>query len=287
MTVLNELKPVKKLRVMDLLDKAGIDVSHWGKDFKGVHPATNPKYCYNWSFEQSGEVVAVCLWHAELDQKNGTIIFKRNGQQPGRIGAGQAIWKRRDEDFGAALELAYRQQIPLRVILLDGIRYDLERGQTKASQVKARLLDPVEWAVTAYNYSSGDCILVRGEKPALPAVEGPDAELAWFEGESRRQFIYHRRREGAARREKIRDALTKNGGLLICEVPGCGFEFAKTYGELGQGYAHVHHLRPLKEAPKQGRKTTLADLAVVCPNCHAMIHLGGKCRALSDLIAGI
>jgi 5-methylcytosine-specific restriction protein A len=28
----------------------------------------------------------------------------------------------------------------------------------------------------------------------------------------------------------------------------------------------------------------LADLAIVCPNCHAMIHRGGKCRSLESLI---
>jgi predicted HNH restriction endonuclease len=37
------------------------------------------------------------------------------------------------------------------------------------------------------------------------------------------------------------------------------------------------------EAP---RLTILADVAVVCAHCHAMIHLGmgGECRALQGLI---
>jgi predicted HNH restriction endonuclease len=30
----------------------------------------------------------------------------------------------------------------------------------------------------------------------------------------------------------------------------------------------------------------LADLAVVCANCHVMVHLGGGSRALETLIPG-
>jgi hypothetical protein len=33
-----------------------------------------------------------------------------------------------------------------------------------------------------------------------------------------------------------------------------------------------------------GREVKLKDLAVVCANCHVMIHMGGKCRPLAGLI---
>jgi predicted HNH restriction endonuclease len=66
-------------------------------------------------------------------------------------------------------------------------------------------------------------------------------------------------------------------------VPRCGFDFERAYGELGRGYAHVHHKRPLSE--RDGDEVTrLEDLAVVCANCHAMIHLGNQCRPLDALI---
>lgn len=285
MSTLDELVPKQKLRVMDLLREAGVDVSHW-KDYKGKNPATNPKYCYNWSFEQPGEKVVVCLWHPSLREEKGRIVFSRK-MEPDRVGPGETNWKHRETEFSTRLELAYRQQLPVNVIVLKGERYDLDRGHTQASKVHARLLDPVPWAVTKYNYGSGECLLVRGEYPVTPAVDASDFELAWFEGEARRQFIYHRRREGAARREKIKQAKSANDGRLICEVPGCHFDFVERYGSLGQDYAHAHHLRPLRDAPKEGRKTNLVDLAIVCPNCHAMIHIGGKCRALNELITSI
>lgn len=112
-----------------------------------------------------------------------------------------------------------------------------------------------------------------------------DSELEGFlEGKMPRRFAAHRRRESKLRSEKIRDALRRNDGKLICEVPGCQFDFGVRYGEIGMGYAQVHHLRPLGSVPHKGVRNKLADLAVVCANCHVMIHKGGECRPLKNLI---
>ena len=126
--------------------------------------------------------------------------------------------------------------------------------------------------------------MVRGAVPAGPAVKTADIELSWFEGSKKAAFVIHRSRELAARRAKIQESKKQNGGKLICEVPKCEFDFADRYGPLGEGYAQVHHLDPLSGRPKSGKVTKLSDLAVVCANCHAMIHVGGECRPLEGLI---
>jgi len=77
--------------------------------------------------------------------------------------------------------------------------------------------------------------------------------------------------------------MIENGGILKCEVPGCGFDFKARHGKLGEGFAHVHHRTPLADAPADRRKVALKELAVVCANCHAMIHVGGQCRPLEGL----
>jgi 5-methylcytosine-specific restriction protein A len=59
MSILQDLRPTKKSLVMDLLKEAGCDVRAWA-DYGGP-PAANPKYCYNWSFEQPGEFVVLCI----------------------------------------------------------------------------------------------------------------------------------------------------------------------------------------------------------------------------------
>ncbi|MBD1889186.1 DUF3427 domain-containing protein [Coleofasciculus sp. FACHB-SPT9] len=52
----------------------------------------------------------------------------------------------------------------------------------------------------------------------------------------------------------------------------CGFNFGKIFGKLGEGFIHVHHLRPLSEIREEYEVNPVEDLRPVCPNCHAMIH---------------
>lgn len=111
----------------------------------------------------------------------------------------------------------------------------------------------------------------------------PDEEMLAFEGKQRTLFILHRTRERRLRAKKIEAVLQSSGGRLVCEVPGCHFDFSEVYGELGEGFAHVHHLKPLSGAG-EGMHVGLSDLAIVCANCHAMIHKGGECRPLDGLI---
>ncbi|HCY81662.1 MAG TPA: hypothetical protein DHV22_08690 [Xanthomarina gelatinilytica] len=47
--------------------------------------------------------------------------------------------------------------------------------------------------------------------------------------------------------------------------------FHKTYGDLGKGYIECHHITPLSQILGESI-TTLHDLALVCSNCHRMIH---------------
>lgn len=52
----------------------------------------------------------------------------------------------------------------------------------------------------------------------------------------------------------------------------CGFSFGETYGEVADGYIHVHHLRPLSEIGGEYTVDPVEDLRPVCPNCHAVLH---------------
>jgi 5-methylcytosine-specific restriction protein A len=61
----------------------------------------------------------------------------------------------------------------------------------------------------------------------------------------------------------------KKYGQLDCEA--CDFNFHKTYGDLGKGYIECHHIIPLYQIVGESI-TKLDDLALVCSNCHRMIH---------------
>jgi 5-methylcytosine-specific restriction protein A len=71
------------------------------------------------------------------------------------------------------------------------------------------------------------------------------------------------------RNPKARAACIAHHGLT-CSV--CGFNFAAVYGNLGEGFIHVHHITPIGEIGKEYEINPKTDLIPVCPNCHAMIH---------------
>lgn len=55
-----------------------------------------------------------------------------------------------------------------------------------------------------------------------------------------------------------------------CSV--CGFDFKEKYGQLGDGFIHVHHIVPVSKLGSGYVINPEKDLTPVCPNCHAMLH---------------
>jgi 5-methylcytosine-specific restriction protein A len=76
--------------------------------------------------------------------------------------------------------------------------------------------------------------------------------------------------------EKKKACVLAECGRLECEV--CGFDFEVAYGVLGRGFSECHHTVPLAGAAFV-RVTRLSDLAIICANCHRMIHR--SCPAMS------
>lgn len=83
-------------------------------------------------------------------------------------------------------------------------------------------------------------------------------------------------REGA-RRDVIQSRVERDrGARAAClaafgaTCSACGFNFRKVYGELGEGFIHVHHKKPVSQGEREVDPTT--DLVPLCPNCHAMVH---------------
>lgn len=92
-------------------------------------------------------------------------------------------------------------------------------------------------------------------------VEAPEGRLL--------TAIHHRReRSKKIVQAKKADVLAKSG-RLACEA--CGFDFSERYGARGIGFIECHHTKPLTDLPEE-TKTRLSDLALVCANCHRMIH---------------
>jgi 5-methylcytosine-specific restriction protein A len=101
--------------------------------------------------------------------------------------------------------------------------------------------------------------------------------------EGRIMTVMHRRRERSRDLlEKRKKATIRKTGALACEV--CSFNFLARYGERGRDFIECHHLRPV-ELLGDGTPTTLSDLALVCSNCHRMIHARRPWLSLDELKA--
>lgn len=72
----------------------------------------------------------------------------------------------------------------------------------------------------------------------------------------------------------------KELGRLLCEA--CGFDFVAVYGELGEDFIERHHTVPVADlAPDE--KTHMSDLALLCANCHRMVHRSGEVLSIEVL----
>jgi hypothetical protein len=96
-----------------------------------------------------------------------------------------------------------------------------------------------------------------------------------FEGAVRQITVNAYERNPAARQKCI-----AAHGTTCCV---CGFNFGAIYGPETEGYIHVHHLRALSEADGEYAVDPVKDLRPVCPNCHAVLHLGGECRSIDEV----
>jgi 5-methylcytosine-specific restriction protein A len=106
---------------------------------------------------------------------------------------------------------------------------------------------------------------VPGEREIVPLDE--EESRAVEEGGPSYVLTLRRERSGPLRRRKLQE-VERAGGEILCEV--CGFDFYKTYGELGHSYIEVHHRTPLHISGQT--ESSLEDLALLCANCHRMIH---------------
>lgn len=112
------------------------------------------------------------------------------------------------------------------------------------------------------------------------AIESPSAEMQELvgqdelgieeaeEGKVLTRLHRSRERSRALVEAKKKEAL-KALDCLQCEA--CGFDFAKEYGPAGNGIIDIHHTKPLHTL-KPGETTKLSELALLCANCHRVIH---------------
>ncbi len=109
----------------------------------------------------------------------------------------------------------------------------------------------------------------------------PDLDRLEGQNEGNPRLVAHLKRERSGKIiEQKKASVLRDTGRLSCEV--CGFDFSKAYGELGKNFCEVHHLTPLAKADGI-IKTYLDDLAIICSNCHRVIHRTNPMLSIDDL----
>lgn len=80
-------------------------------------------------------------------------------------------------------------------------------------------------------------------------------------------YVWQRRLERDSRAAKL--AKAHHGH----QCQACTMTFAQTYGVIGEDFIEAHHLVPLSQIHLgEERAYTVDDFAVLCSNCHRMIH---------------
>lgn len=264
MSTLEDLAPTRKQLVIDLVREAGHDVSDWDNYAKGPsQAASNPKYCYEWAFEQAPAAPIVNLWHAQMRERQGRIELSANlrasvSRYTGSGGA-HPLWRRRAALLDAALQRAFEARLPVRVIVNSGRMRVPNDPDAKASEVTKRELDALPWHVESYSVSTGEALLVRGPRPggfvdqftldATPERRPVAASSAFV-------------RSGEVRALALKRA---NGFCEFCAAPG----FSRPDGTV---YLETHHIVSLED----GGPDVVENVAAVCPNHHREAHSGAR-----------
>lgn len=69
--------------------------------------------------------------------------------------------------------------------------------------------------------------------------------------------------------KKAKEKRLSEEGKLECDI--CNFNFSKVYGDIGKDFIEAHHLTPVSKLDGK-KRTKITDLALLCSNCHRMVH---------------
>jgi 5-methylcytosine-specific restriction enzyme A len=117
--------------------------------------------------------------------------------------------------------------------------------------------------------------------PEIVAVPDTSGDVEAAEGAILTRMHHYRERDASLARKRKEQAKAVHG-RLFCEA--CDFDFAEAYGVRGEGFIEVHHTKAL-ETLKPGAKTKLSELAILCANCHRMVHAKRPWLTMDELKA--
>jgi len=191
--------------------------------------------------------------------------------------------------FKKAIDEIQKNGVPTR---RESNRYDLFIDGNKYPpkyliSLAYKYLNGTEWpsnsfnAVEAKNYflQNGYTILDKKVNQHITIIQSENTESKYPEGVE--NFKLHRTLERDTSLAKMaKQQRLQETGELRCDV--CNFSFQETYKDLGEGFIEAHHTIPVAKL-KGERKTQIKELAMVCSNCHKMLHAGNALLSITEL----
>ena len=264
---------------MDLVAEAGVDVSDWANGKGGAaKAAANPRYCYEWAFVEPKKLVVLNIWFEKM-QLRDSEIFQELNLRKDSLETTNPVWAKRARRFDSAVQVAWREKLPLRVIICDGMMREGTAPTAEASRVQSRLLDPESWSVNEYDWMSGAFRICRGTATVAHASTNVSEPIEPTQSEETLPFVDQfspdecdegigkRRVESEVfeRRPEVRRLVLKRAAGR-CEY--CGIEGFRTAA--GHTYLETHHVLPLSE----GGPDKVSNVVAICPNHHREAHYG-------------
>jgi 5-methylcytosine-specific restriction protein A len=191
---------------------------------------------------------------------------------------GRQLWPQQNEDF--------RNRNGVYMKLMNFRRFDPEfQAMGKTGLTRGNKLEREVWEAfageTGHLHAVAEAIRRTVDSGVLSSVIATDDEaIEGIEGRLLTKLhVYRERDRDLVKRRKLRTL--REIGRLVCS--GCGFDFEATYGERGRGFIECHHVTPVETLAPEGQRVTEDDLALVCSNCHRMIHAGRPWLTLEQL----
>ncbi|MGR6837993.1 HNH endonuclease [Aliivibrio wodanis] len=223
--------------------------------------ANGEEYIFKWSSGNTKKIVP-----------GDTFFLLRQGENPrGIIGFGTVVSKSYDfphwdidraknGDVAPRNDLSFKVLSELPIIPLSDLEYRFPEYNWSPRVGGLSLYDDISHIISC-------------ELESL--ITNKILETKYTEGGTRKITITKYDRSPQAREDCIQE------WGYACKV--CGFDFEAAYGEYGNGYIEVHHLKPISSYSEVHEICPKEDLRPVCANCHRMLHKTRNTLSIEEL----
>lgn len=242
------------------------------KAFIQAHGADCRNWNWSWSFVNHSErFVIFGMWQDAQKKWLGLILHKgweisKKGRK--NNGYGQAI-----EHIRLVEEAGYR----LRTFTMVGVPRNPQEGEFSAAAIAEFTPELTEGRLIALTDGWYVAAVDDDYETIAEIIDAGDALGGFQEGAKFTVTVNAYERSTEARK-----ACLEHYGLS-CKA--CDVNFGYVYGALGEGYIHVHHIKPIHQCGGEYILDPIKDLIPVCANCHAMLHRRSEPLTVAELRA--